>query len=83
MNEKLYNTISLHLESYRKQRIDFLKKCKNKEDYYSDDLFNLNKIIDALESIMSEYLNLDEYITQLEAQISRDRESLIKEGEND
>ena len=81
MSEELYNIIKLHLDSYRKQRSELLKNCKNQEDYYSDELFDSCQKINALDEIMQEYLKLESYIVQLEAQISRDRGSLIKVNE--
>ena len=36
---------------------------------------------EAAKDIINEFSNLNNYIKQLEAQIARDRESLIKEGE--
>lgn len=77
MSEELYNIIKLHLDSYRKQRSELLKNCKNQEDYYSDELFDSNQKINALDEIMQEYLKLELYIVQLEAQIARDRESPV------
>ena len=78
MSEELYNIIKLHLDLYRKQRNELLKNCKNQEDYYSDEMFDVNQKINALDEIMQEYLKLELYIVQLEAQISRDRESSNK-----
>lgn len=74
MNEELYNTISFHLKAYRDKRIELLKKCKTEEDYCSDEIFNLGQVIEAIHSIMLKYLDVDEYITQLEAQILKDKD---------
>ena len=69
MSEELYNIIKLHLDSYRKQRSELLKNCKNQEDYYSDKLFDANQKINALNEIMQEYLKLEVYLEQLKDQI--------------